>query len=134
MIQEMTIVDTRRSRRQRRTHRERLAHAVTWGGALIVIGVAWLLQGSDWFLPPGLWRDALPALFAWAGLVSLALDHTARGLVRGVQQLAIAGWLYVVLNRIGGYSWWDTWPVLLVIAGLSIVARALFDRDEEQPR
>lgn len=137
MTSEMTVARTRRARevrRLRRSPRERLARAVAWGGALVALGVLALLQGVDAF-PPAFWRDALPALFAWAGLASIVLDFTATGVVRGVQRLAIAAWLFVVLRGVGGHGWWDTWPVLLVIAGLSIVARALFDRrDPEQAR
>jgi len=113
-----------------RAPRRRLAHALSWGGALIVIGAAWLVQGDGWWVPPALWRVVLPALFGWSGLVTMLVDRSAWGVVDGLKRVAIGAWLYVVFNDVWGLTFMQTWPVVLVVIGLATVARGLLDREE----
>ena len=116
-----------RDRYHRRAHgpRQRLAHALTWGGVLIAVGVTWLVDGQDWFdARPHLWT-LVPALLCWSGLVTMAVERTASSVVRGAVRLAIGAWLYIVFHGLWGWTLWQTWPAVLVVVGLAIVARGL---------
>jgi len=107
--------------------RYRLRKHLGLGGALVAVGVAWLLQAWGVIGAEGLWL-AVPAILAWSGLVRLALDRTALSVVRALIRFALAAYLVVVIEDIGGLSWSTTWPVLAIAAGIAIVADALFVR------
>jgi hypothetical protein len=97
------------------------------GGALVAVGLAWLLQAWGVIGAGGLWLAA-PAILAWSGLVRIALDRSALSVVRALVRFAVAAYLVVVIEGLGGFSWSTTWPVLAIAAGIAIVADALFAR------
>jgi hypothetical protein len=97
------------------------------GGALIAVGVAWLLQAWGVIGTEGLWLAA-PAILAWSGLVRIAQDRSALSVVRALVRFALAAYLVVVIEDIGGLSWSTTWPVLAIGAGIALVVDALFAR------
>lgn len=104
--------------------RHRPGHHVAWGGALIAAGVIVLLEHQGLLSHHELWLIA-PAALAWSGLVRLVAERSAYGLVAGIARLAVAAYLYVVIERVGGWTFAATWPVLLIAVGISTIARAL---------
>lgn len=112
----------------RRYPRHDLAKALTWGTALVAIGAWWLWRGADaWLWDRENWTTLVPALIAWSGLVLAGVVRTVWALVTGLQRVAIGAWLYAGLHSLWGLTLWQTWPVALVIAGVSIVARGLME-------
>jgi len=107
--------------------RYRLRKHLGLGGALVAVGLAWLLQAWGMIGAEGLWL-AVPAIIAWSGLVRIALDRSALSVVRALVRFALAAYLVVVIEDVGGLSWSTTWPVLAIAAGIAIVADALFAR------
>ena len=97
------------------------------GGALIVLGVGYLLKGQGLISATDLWLLA-PALIALSGIVRLVARPGLVGAVRALLRLAIAAYLVVVIEHIGGWTFAGTWPVLLIAVGISTVAHALFGR------
>ena len=97
------------------------------GGAFVAVGLAWLLQAWGVIGAEGLWLAA-PAILAWSGLVRIALDRSALSVVRALVRFALAAYLVVVIEDLGGLSWSTTWPVLAIAAGIAIVVDALFAR------
>jgi hypothetical protein len=45
-----------------------------------------------------------------------------------VLRIAVAAYLYAVLEHLGGWTFSTTWPFLVIAAGLSSVACGLFER------
>jgi hypothetical protein len=116
--------------------RHHLRKHLVVGGALVAVGLAWLLQAWGVIGAEGLWLAA-PAVLAWSGLVRIALDRSALSVVRALVRFALAAYLVVVIEDIGGLTWSATWPVLAIGAGIAIVADALFARaraDDDQSR
>ncbi|MEP6503338.1 MAG: hypothetical protein ABJD97_08420 [Betaproteobacteria bacterium] len=105
----------------------RAVRRVTWGTALIVIGIAHLLKGQGLITPHELWLIA-PALVALHGVARLVVERDARAVVNGVVCFAVAAYLFVVIEQVGGWTLATTWPVLLIAVGVVHVAHALFDR------
>jgi hypothetical protein len=97
------------------------------GGALVVLGVGWLLRNAGLIATPDLWLLA-PLLVALSGVVRLAVFPGAVNAARAVLRLGIAAYLVVVIEHIGGWTFAATWPVLLIAAGLAQIAHALYRR------
>jgi hypothetical protein len=105
----------------------RLRNHLVLGGALVALGVAWLLRGWDMIGTEGLWLT-VPAVLAWSGLVRIALDRSAASVVRVTVRLALAAYLVVVIEQIGALTWATTWPVLAIAAGVATVVDAVLAR------
>ena len=112
-----------------RGHRA-VRRAVT-GGALILLGIGYLLKGQGLISGNEMWLVA-PALIALSGVVRLVAAPGFVSLLRAVVRFAIAAYLVVVIEHVGGWTFAATWPVLLIAVGLATVTHALFDRRERQ--
>ena len=97
------------------------------GGALIVLGIGYLLKGQGLITATDLWLLA-PALIALSAVVRLVARPGLVGVVRALLRLAIAAYLVVVIEHIGGWTFAATWPVLLIAGGVATVTHALFGR------
>ncbi len=90
------------------------------GAALILLGVAYLLKNQGLIEATDLWLIA-PAMIALSGLVRLVAAPGAVNAVRAVLRLAVAAYLVVVIEHIGGWTFAATWPVLLIGVGGSML-------------
>jgi hypothetical protein len=102
----------------------RAMRRVVAGGALILVGVGTLLHGQGLISREELWLVA-PAVVALSGLVRFALAPGLWGLAHALVRFAIAAYLVVVIEHIGGWTFAATWPVLLIALGAGVIARAL---------
>jgi hypothetical protein len=105
----------------------RIVRRAVAGGALILLGVGYLLKGQGLISSNELWLIA-PALVALSGLVRLVSAPGAASVVRALLRLAIAAYLVVVIEHVGGWTFAATWPVLLIAGGVATVTHALFSR------
>jgi hypothetical protein len=103
---------------------DRAIRRVVAGSALILFGIGWLLKGQGLIGPDDLWLVA-PAVIALSGLVRMIVAPGTASLAGGVIRFALAAYLVVVIEHIGGWTLAATWPVLLIAAGLAMVARAV---------
>jgi hypothetical protein len=102
----------------------RLLHRAVVGGALILFGIAFLLRNQGLIGPVDPWLLA-PAAIALSALARIARRPDLSSLGEGAANLAIAAYLVVVIEHVGGWTFATTWPVLLIVAGVALVARAL---------
>jgi len=103
------------------------------GAGLILLGIAGLLRSEGLITQDQLWL-LLPAVIALSGVARLVAGRGAADAVRGLVRLAIAAYLVVVLEHIGGWTLAATWPVLLIALGVGIIGRALLvGRLHEEP-
>lgn len=97
------------------------------GGALILLGVGYLLKDQGWIDSSEMWLIA-PLLVALSGAVRLVVALGIGSLVRALLRFAVAAYLVVVIEHIGGWTFAGTWPVLLIAGGVATVTHALFSR------
>ncbi len=97
------------------------------GGALILLGVGYLLKNQGWVDSSEMWLIA-PLLVALSGAVRLVVAPGIGSLVRALLRFAVAAYLVVVIEHIGGWTFAGTWPVLLIAGGVATVTHALFSR------
>jgi hypothetical protein len=101
------------------------------GGALILLGLGFLLRNQGLIGSNDLWLIA-PALIGLSGLVRLVAAPGAVNLVRAVLRLAVAAYLVVVIEHIGGWTFAATWPVLLIGVGGSMLGYEWLVRGRSQ--
>jgi hypothetical protein len=102
----------------------RLRRRLVFGGGLVIAGVVWLLERHGALAPDELWLIA-PAVLAWSAAVRLAIRPSALSVAGAVVRLALAAYLTAVIEHLGGWTFAQTWPVLLIGYGLAQVAGAL---------
>jgi len=105
----------------------RAAQRVIVGLALILLGIGYLLRGQGLISTQDLWLVA-PLVIALSGLVRLVGAPGIVNAVRALLRLAVAAYLVVVIEHIGGWTLAATWPVLLIAVGAGQITWALFGR------
>jgi len=111
----------------------RAAQRVIVGFGLILLGIGYLLRGQGLISTQDLWLVA-PLVIALSGLVRLVAAPGIVNVVRALLRLAVAAYLVVVIEHIGGWTLAATWPVLLIAVGIGQVTWALFGRRLLQER
>jgi len=98
-----------------RRHGYRAVRRVVAGAALILLGIGCLLKSQGLISRDELWL-LLP------------------GVVSALVRCAVAAYLVVVIEHIGGWTLAATWPVLLIAVGTGMVAHAMLGgRMREEP-
>ncbi|MBW8778301.1 MAG: hypothetical protein JF585_03670 [Burkholderiales bacterium] len=98
----------------------RLIRRLFTGGALVLLGIGFLLKNQGLVGARELWLIA-PALIALSGLARLIAAPGAVNAVRALLRLGVAAYLVVVIEHIGGWTFAATWPVLLIVVGGSML-------------
>jgi hypothetical protein len=116
-----------------RLREHRAVRRVVTGGALILLGVGYLLRGQGLISSADLWLIA-PLLIALSGVVRLVTQPGLVSAVRAALRFGVAAYLVVVIEHIGGWTLAATWPVLLIALGVGQIVHALFShRLREEP-
>ncbi|HYP31225.1 MAG TPA: hypothetical protein VES00_05120 [Burkholderiaceae bacterium] len=116
-----------------RRHGYRAVRRVVAGAALILLGIGCLLKSQGLISRDELWL-LLPGVVALSGVVRLAVEPGAAGVVSALVRCAVAAYLVVVIEHIGGWTLAATWPVLLIAVGTGMVAHAMLGgRMREEP-
>ena len=105
----------------------RAARRVVVGSFLVLLGIGQLLRGQGLISSAELWLVA-PLAIAVSGIVRLVLQPGLPGLLQAALRFAVATYLVVVIEHIGGWTFHATWPVLLIAVGASQILRAVFGR------
>ena len=108
-------------------HGHRTLRRVVTGSTLILLGVGYLLKAQGLITGNDLWLIA-PFAIALSGAVRLVTSPGVISAMRAVLRLAIAAYLVVVIEHIGGWTFAATWPVLLIALGIGMIGRAVFGR------
>jgi len=110
-----------------RLHRgSRLARHLSFGGALVLVGLALLARQQGWLAGHD-FALVIPAALAWSATVRLVLARDLAALGGALVRLALAAYLVAVLEHLGGWTFRSTWPVLLIAVGVLSVLRGLFE-------
>lgn len=110
--------------RYTRNHETRGPRRTFWGLALIVTGCIFLGARLGYYDVEIGWHF-FPAIIGVFGLMSLVFARNFNDVVRGVFRIALAAWLFVCFEEIGGWTFHDTWPAILIAYGVSIALRGL---------
>ena len=111
----------------------RAIRRVVTGALLVLLGIGYLLRGQGLITTADLWLVA-PMVIALSGVVRLVVRPGLGSLLRAALRFAVAAYLVVVIEHIGGWTLASTWPVLLIAVGAGQIVRAFFGhRLREEP-
>ncbi len=110
------------------------ARHLLWGVALVALGVIFLMDRLAWidltqYLGPQThWWHFLPLLLALGGLIRMLTAQSVRQLAKGLVRIVVGLWLFACLQQLGGLSFANSWPVLLVAFGAQMLVRGWYGR------
>lgn len=98
---------------------------LVWGLVFIGVGFFLLLERMDALPAWANHSEWWPTLVIALGVVVLLTARGAENVGTGVFVSLMGVWVLLVMNRMYGLSWYNSWPLVLVAAGASSVARAI---------
>jgi hypothetical protein len=101
----------------RRNHPE-----LTWGIILIVAGGIWLLNNIGVVSLHRFWSH-WPLLIVLYGVIRLFQSSNWDQRGHALWVVFIGAWLYVSIQRFWGLGFSESWPLLLVAGGISILCK-----------
>jgi len=110
-------------------HRGNPRRHLLWGIALVALGTIFLADSLAWldltqYLGPQTrWWHFVPLLLALGGVIRLLTAHSVRQVVKGLSRIGVGVWLFACLEQLGGLTFANSWPVLLVAAGAQMLVR-----------
>lgn len=108
---------------------------ISTGLVLIGVGVVFLLERQG-LLDRQQLIHLWPLLITVAGVARMAAARHANDFFGGAFLVFLSGWLYASLEHLWGLSFHNSWPLLLIAAGVSKVLSGIWhrsDKDEVQP-
>lgn len=97
---------------------------LAWGLLLIALGALFLLENLDVASIGFLVRRYWPMIVVAVGLPKLFDRATVWS---GLWLVAVGGWLQMCHMRIAGLTYGSSWPLLLIVLGGGMIARALIE-------
>ena len=104
-----------------------LRRQVLWGLVLVGLGVAFLLDQMDVFDIRSLWHYA-PLLLVVVGINQTIGYPSAREFSNGLWTVFIGLWLFAVLEGLWGLTFGNSWPLFIIISGITMAIRPIAER------
>jgi hypothetical protein len=104
-----------------------LRRQVLWGLVLVGLGVAFLLDQMDVFDIRSLWHYA-PLLLVVVGINQTIGYPSAREFSNGLWTVFIGLWLFAVLEHLWGLTFGNSWPLFIIISGVTMAIRPIAER------
>jgi len=105
----------------------RLRSRLVFGFFIIIVGVVALLDNLDVF-DARLVQPYWPMVFVALGLLHIAQRPDARGAVFGIAAIIVGGAMTLNNLHVIHFHWHEWWPLFLIFAGVSVIARAFSPR------
>ena len=112
-------------------NRENWRRAV-WGVVLIVVGMVFLLVQMDLLRLGKVWK-LWPAIMILMGFVWMVAPQNLKQIASGVSMILWGVWLFACTYHWFGLTYWNAWPLLLVIFGGEMILAAALERFAPRP-
>lgn len=111
---------------------------VIWGLLVMLFGLVLLLDQLDMFDVSRLWHY-WPLLLVVLGLNRMIGSPNAREFTSGLWMTFIGLWLFAVFEEILGLTFYNSWPVFIIVSGVTmmlepVVARRLQHRESNNEK
>jgi uncharacterized membrane protein HdeD (DUF308 family) len=103
---------------------------ILWGLVLVALGVLFLIrQFSDLDLAM-LWRF-WPLFLLVSGLIDVLSATRWKHIAGGLSQLVAGLWLFACIDHLWGFTFGNSWPVLMIGFGATIALGGMTDREQK---
>lgn len=110
-----------------RTYRGSQGNRIFWGLLLIALGLAFLLDRFD-LLDIRRLVDYWPFLLVAIGINRMVGYSTARNFTTGFFLTFLGLWFFALIKELWGITFENSWPFVLIAAGVGMVLHPLVDR------
>ena len=107
------------------TSRAHYASQLVWGGVLLILGTTLLLSNLEVLEMDSVWRY-WPLLIVAMGIGKLVAAETPRERGGAIWWIFIGAWLYISVFKVFGFGFHDSWPILLIGVGISMVVQSAY--------
>jgi uncharacterized membrane protein YccC len=104
-----------------------LRRQVLWGLLLVGLGVGFLLDQMHIIEITEFWHYT-PLLLVVVGINQTIGYPSAGEFSRGLWNVFIGLWLFAVLEGLFGLTWANSWPLLIIISGVTMAIRPIAAR------
>ena len=94
-----------------------------WGAVLVTIGALLTLDNVGYDVGP-LWRYS-PLVLVAVGIAKIIHPDDEGGRISGVTWILFGVWIFINLMGLFGMRFRTSWPMVLIIFGIEIVARSI---------
>src|ERR1700678_3401739 len=101
---------------------------ILWGLILVCAGCIFLLDRMDVLDMAEFWRF-WPIVILLSGLVDVLAATTWKHIAEGLNQAVGGIWLFACFEHVWGFTFGNSWPVLLIGFGVTVMVGALSKRD-----
>ena len=112
-------------------HRQDKSRHWVTGLILIGIGSVFLLERLGYVESVTL-RQYWPGIIALVGAGQLLAARDAAQAAKGAFLVFLACWLYVSIQRLWGFSFQNSWPMILIAVGLTHIVSGLSAKSEKR--
>ena len=98
-----------------------------WGVVVILFGLTIFLDQMDLVEVRGLWHY-WPLVLIVFGINKMIGYPTARHYASGLWMVFMGVWLFAVLQNMFGLTFRNSWPLVIVASGVSIILRPIINR------
>jgi hypothetical protein len=113
---------------------QEMRRQLIWGILIICIGVLFLMGRNDWVELSQMWRY-WPVVVIAFGINSMIPPTTGKRFMDGVYEVAFGAWFFVSFEHLWGLSFRNSWPFLVIMAGVGLVLQPIvikyFDQKKE---
>lgn len=96
---------------------------LVWGAVLVTIGALLTLDNAGFEVGP-LWRYS-PLVLVAIGAAKIINPDDDGGRIAGMTWILFGIWLYINLAGLFGMRFGNSWPIVIIIFGIEIAARAI---------
>ena len=115
-------------------HTRTLQHtsAIVWGVLLLVLGSTLLLNNLEVIRIGSVWRY-WPLIPVVIGIGKLIVARTRKDWGEGIWWVFLGSWLYVSVFEVYGFGFRESWPLLIIAWGISMVWNSFGEGKRHSP-
>ena len=104
---------------------------ILWGLVLVALGVLFLVRQYTDIELSMLWRF-WPLYLLVSGLIDVLSATRWKHIAEGLGQIVAGTWFFACLEQLWGCTFSNSWPVLLIGFGLTVVLGGVPDREQKK--
>ena len=97
---------------------------MVWGVVIIVVGLTLVLDRMEMVELVTVWHY-WPLIIVVGGMNKLVGYPSARHFSDGIWTILVGLWMFAVVEKMFGLTWFNSWPLLIIAFGIKLVIEPL---------